>query len=368
MNLNLNYEPKKLVDTGEIGEGDEWLKWRTTGIGGSDVSALVGCSPWTTKRSLYYSKIGLDKSDAPNPYTLDFGHRVEPFVAEWFQRAFNKKYKKWLEKKLGVKIDTFNIYQDTWMYQHPLFPFMNANLDYRWRAKTPSGKIIEGIFECKTTSYHIAGEKWGNDKVPPYYELQCRHYMAVMNVPYTIIACAWGNNEVDYGVGFVARDLKIEEDIINLEKDFWDNNVKARKAPALNEEKGVQEMDAFKAYKISDKLAAKELNEISHTDAELELAADNYLALTEQKKALEKQLRDIDSAMLCERVKMLEKLSVCDEAAYLLKDVGVIIKNSIVNTTRVDSKKLKEDYPEAYEDCKYQSSSERFSVKALKSK
>ena len=45
MSLDLNYQPKALVDTATLTE-DEWLAWRKKGIGGSDVAAALNLSPY----------------------------------------------------------------------------------------------------------------------------------------------------------------------------------------------------------------------------------------------------------------------------------------------------------------------------------
>lgn len=55
MGLNLNYEVAVLVDTENLGRED-WLSWRRKGIGGSDAAAVMGISPFHTKRDLYYDK------------------------------------------------------------------------------------------------------------------------------------------------------------------------------------------------------------------------------------------------------------------------------------------------------------------------
>lgn len=49
-------EPLVLVETAELTE-EEWLSYRRRGIGGSDVAALLGISPWRTARDLYYDKL-----------------------------------------------------------------------------------------------------------------------------------------------------------------------------------------------------------------------------------------------------------------------------------------------------------------------
>ena len=55
--MNLNYIPSVLVDTEGLTE-EEWLNYRRLGIGGSDAAAIMGQSPFCTKRDLYYDKCG----------------------------------------------------------------------------------------------------------------------------------------------------------------------------------------------------------------------------------------------------------------------------------------------------------------------
>ena len=52
MSLDLNYQPKALVDTATLTE-DEWLAWRKKGIGGSDVAAAPACRKTRHMRQAY---------------------------------------------------------------------------------------------------------------------------------------------------------------------------------------------------------------------------------------------------------------------------------------------------------------------------
>lgn len=369
--LNLNYEPKEVVET----EGmpyDEWLKYRTTGIGGSDVSAIYEVSGWTTKRALYYAKRGLEKQSASNQYTLDFGHFVEPFVAQWFKAKWEEKYKSWLEKRLGVKIKNLVLYKDTMMYQHPLFPFMQANLDYRCHIVTTSGKTLEGVFECKTTSWHIGAEKWENEKVPLEYELQCRHYMSVMNLDFTIIACLWGNNENDYRVRVVKRDLELEEEMIYTEKDFWENNVLAENPPELSVVHASQEEEAFKSYKIADRIKSGELKEIDTSDEVLKKAIKNYLSAQEKRIALNSALSSQEDEMTKAKTEILTCLAektddTQKKQSFIFDKEGeaAIIKNNRIDKQGFDTNRFKEDYPDLYSQYKKVTSYRKFSVEEI---
>lgn len=161
MALNLNYQPTALVDTSTLTE-EEWLAWRKKGIGGSDVAAALNLSPYKTARELYYDKIGVEPVIAlpDRSITFTIGHLLEEVVAQIFAR------------KTG-----FAVFRDQTMYQHPLFPFMLADVD---RFLTlPNGE--KAILECKTAHFNTQ-YLWANGCVPRHYELQVRHYMSVMNI------------------------------------------------------------------------------------------------------------------------------------------------------------------------------------------
>ena len=113
MALDLNYKPNVFVRTENL-EEHEWLAWRRKGIGGSDVAAALGLSPYKTAKELYFDKIdvepiipGEDKS-----IMFEIGHLLEDVVAQIFS------------KKTGLPV-----FRDQTMYQHPLFPFMLADVD-----------------------------------------------------------------------------------------------------------------------------------------------------------------------------------------------------------------------------------------------
>lgn len=85
-------EPLVLVDTAGLTE-EEWLSYRRRGIGGSDVAALLGISPWRTARDLYYDKLNVAavEDEEGNWVALEMGHLLEPLVAKIFERKTGYK-------------------------------------------------------------------------------------------------------------------------------------------------------------------------------------------------------------------------------------------------------------------------------------
>ena len=86
--LNMNYEPEVIVDTDTVSRED-WLSYRKLGIGGSDVAAIMGISPFATIRDLYNDKLGIEplvEEEESNWVAKEVGHRLEDLVAEIFAK------------------------------------------------------------------------------------------------------------------------------------------------------------------------------------------------------------------------------------------------------------------------------------------
>ncbi len=269
MALDLNYKPNVFVSTENLPE-DEWLEWRRKGIGGSDVASAMGLSPYRTMRELYYDKIGTEAivEGADKSITFQIGHLLEDVVAQIFA------------KKTGL-----SVYRDQTMYQHPLFPFMLADVDRLVRM--PDGSTA--ILECKTAHYDTQ-YLWANDGVPRHYELQVRHYMSVLNINVAYIACLFSNNENDFVWRKIERDLDEEENNIMLLQDFWTRYVCNRVEPPLNEKPDMVLEVLRRYYGPADTSAPETV-----IDATFAPALEQILAWKKEKSDLEGRARKLDS-------------------------------------------------------------------------
>ena len=213
------YAPQILVSTEDLPR-EQWLEYRRKGIGGSDAAAVLGISPFRTGRDLYYDKLNIvTADDAENWVQLEVGTLLEPLVAKIFAH------------KTGYKI-----YRRPFMFQHPLYPWMLADLDYM--VELPDGTTA--ILEIKTTNYNAKDNWWynGEEIVPIYYESQGRHYMAVMNIDRVYFCCLYGNSEDEAIIRRIDRDMAYEEELIALERDFWENHVLTKTPPPYVEADG----------------------------------------------------------------------------------------------------------------------------------
>lgn len=173
--------PIILCDTAGM-TNEQWLEARMHGphgkipytVGGSDVAAIFGVSPWTTPLELWNIKKGRMKPPKKaNANQLEMGHLLEPIAAHWYA------------KKTGniVKVDTN-------LYQHADHSYALANFDRRF---TRASDGEPGILECKSCTFHKA-EEWADGAIPLYYELQLRFYLAVADVEIGSFSAIWGNN------------------------------------------------------------------------------------------------------------------------------------------------------------------------------
>lgn len=139
-------------------ERQEWLAERRKGIGGSDVAAILGMSPWATPLTVWLDKTGR-APDKPETEAMRIGTELEDFVARRYAQ------------ETGRVVQRFNK-----MLHKGCFL---GNLD---RLVVPEGQKVashmgeirtDTLLECKTTSVD-----W-TDGVPLYYVTQVQHYMGL---------------------------------------------------------------------------------------------------------------------------------------------------------------------------------------------
>lgn len=342
MTQALDYQPLVLVCTKDQ-PNDEWLEYRRRGIGGSDASAVLGISPFGTARDLYYEKINVVTANEPeNWVALKVGKLLEPLVAEIF------------EHKTSIKA-----YERKYMFQHPLYPWMLADLDYL--VTLPDGTTA--ILEIKTTNYN-ARENWfynGKEIVPAYYEAQGRHYMAVMNIDRVYYCCLYGNNEREALIRHIDRDMAYESELIALESYFWHENVLVRNPPPFTEDGELIMETLRRQHGLSDKDAPP----VQLTSLQFAKVA-RYLELQQEKKLHDSEAKRIEAEM--NRLKALIAAEMGKSCTAVYEDAGenYTISFSSVRKPIIPKEgleRMKELHPEIYAKYATISESRRFYVK-----
>lgn len=330
----------EVVDTSGLSEED-WLGYRRQGIGGSDVAAIMGVSPFATLRDLYNDKCGnpdvIQTED--NWVAKEVGHRLEDLVAKIF--AYKTGYKVFAVRKL---------------FRHPFHSFMQANVDFF--VELPDGSIA--ILECKTTNYN-SKEKWNDGAVPVNYESQCRHYMAVMNLSCAYIACLYGNNENEFVYRRIDRDEVIEADMIEMEAHFWNEYVLGRIEPPYTESGDLVLESIRRHYGELDPTVDAVILPTS-----MAVKLEQYLDLAAQKSLLSQQIKELDEQMKIAYAPIVDVMKTSCSAVCVFGSNTYEVRNKPVFRTSISKdklQKLEETHPDLYSEYTETTEGRRFSVK-----
>jgi len=304
------------VSTAKMGR-EEWLRLRKTGIGGSDAAAVCGMNPFSSPMKVFRDKTGMETEETGSEAVRQ-GTDLEEYVARRFAEA------------TGLKVRRSNF-----MYRSAEHPFMIADID-RLVAGEDAG------LECKTASAYSA-DKWKDGNIPLHYVMQCYHYMAVTEKRTWYIAA------VIFGRDFVYRKLEWDDSLISgiiaAEENFWKSYV----------EKGI--MPPPDGSKACDEVLAQYFG-VSRKNSTVELAG-----FDEKLKRRDEILRAVsgletEQRMIEQEIKMFMKDSEHASSAKYR------VSWSTVDTARLDTKRMREEHPEIYEEYAKVSRSRRFQVRA----
>lgn len=179
---------------------ERWLQERRTGIGGSDVAAMLGLSPWKTPLALYLEKRGEAAGEQPDNEAMAWGRRLEPVVRQAYADATGHEVR---------------VLSD--MVRHPTREFMLANLD---GFVIPASGAPKRVFEAKTARTAQGWGEPGSDEIPQQYLLQVQHYLAVTGFAVADVAVLIGGS--DFRVYEVPEDVELHSMLFDAEAEFWD--------------------------------------------------------------------------------------------------------------------------------------------------
>lgn len=204
---------------------DEWLKYRTNGIGGSDASAVMGMNPYKSNVDLWEEKLGLKNSQniSNEPFVI-YGTKAEPLLVELFALDYPQY--------------TVNYNNEFRVNYNDKYPFIFCTRDCDLVDKITGKK---GALEIKTTEIlnSMHKEKW-DQQVPNNYYIQVLQYFATDNE----LDFVWLKAQLKYDFGdgniklitkhyYFTRE-QCQEDInflIEKEVEFWQNHIVTKERP-----------------------------------------------------------------------------------------------------------------------------------------
>lgn len=191
-----------MVEKRILNSREEWLENRSKGIGGSEISAIVGCNPYMDNVTLWEIKTGRRKADdiSGKPY-VQYGTQAEEYLRALFALDF-PQYKV--------------VYEENNSFINDRYPFAQASLD-GWLGDG-NGRL--GVLEIKTTEILRAGqrEKW-KGRIPMNYYCQVCFYMAVMEADFAVLK-AQLKTDFDGDVRLETRHYHIERSEVQEDIDY----------------------------------------------------------------------------------------------------------------------------------------------------
>lgn len=181
---------------------------RTSGIGGSDVAALVNMDPYRTAFDVWEEKRGRQPA-APPPAAqrwLDRGRRLEPVIREMYTEQAGE----------GVKVT----HAPNVLYRSAQCPWMVAHLDGVIDDVAASGP---GLLECKHASLALFATI-KRDGLPYHWLLQVQHYLYVTGWTWADVAVL-NSERWELLTVRVTADDAVQQALLTIEASFWHANV-----------------------------------------------------------------------------------------------------------------------------------------------
>ena len=279
----------------------QWLEERRKGIGGSDVAAIMGLSPWKTPYNVYQEKRKEVEGWQGNDVT-DWGKRMEPAIRQWYSDHTGRSV------RLPEKI----------LY-HSKHPFMLASLD----GFTDDNRIVE----IKTDKFGRGWGEPGTNEIPDYYTLQVQHYMIVTgfevaDVPVSI----GGRSPVIYEV---PADNELHEMIIEAAAAFWVRVVEGNPPEPVTYADAVARFGRSKAEGVVE-------------------ASPGILTIYDRLKETRNTLAGLEHGEEDLKLEIIKYLG--DIADTLRHDDNTLVTYRLANGRKTfDSKALEKEMPEIYQ-------------------
>ncbi len=179
---------------------------RFSGLGGSEVSALIGMNPWLSSFDVYVAKAeGFDRGLSTD--RTRWGRRLEKLIAEGYAEDRGVRVQ-WIDR-------TFQ------------------NLDRTWQILTPDFILIDqprgGDAKCVAADQAWKWGDAGTDAAPDSYVVQCQWYLDATGFEAWDIAALFGGNKL--AIYTIVPDRQIIDVLLEEAGRFWRENVIARVPP-----------------------------------------------------------------------------------------------------------------------------------------
>lgn len=283
------------------------VKDRMSYIGGSDVPAILGISPWKSAFEVYLEKTAQKRpDDLSGIERVRWGTILEEIVAREYA------------ERTGRSLRRVNR-----LIRSKSYPFMAAHIDRNVLNE-------RGILECKTAGVMQAkywGEE-GTDQIPDHYLPQVMHYLYVTEADWCDVAVLIGGN--DFRIYRIEKDEEYFAFLVEAELEFWARVVELV-PPAVGN--AAEAKMAWPRTKVGTVAA----------DDEAYRAWKQLADVTRDVAVLEERSDELKAVM------MAQMKDIGDTLVYDGKTLATWKEQK--GRTSVDQKKLEKEFPEVYAAC-----------------
>ncbi len=242
---------------------EQFLLDRQKGIGGSDVAAIMGLSPWKTPLDVYLEKT----------MTVPMGEDFEP-MADKPALARGRRCEKYILEEYADH--TFNILTPGRLIRHPRYPFLQGHVD----------AFVKGCEGILVEAKSVAGSPsiWDNE-IPPYYKTQVAHYALISDcwrVDVPVLFDRW-----QYACFSYYRNPKFEDDILQACLAFWHDHVLKENPPKPRSLNDVQSL-----YPTPEATGCPVTKEIQEDLEQLACVLQTKKKLTEREETIKVRIMD----------------------------------------------------------------------------
>lgn len=201
--------------TGPVGvigwdlDDEAWREARKAGLGGSDISAVLGFSTYNSPWEVWADKTGIRTWQDEGSAAAALGVELEPWLIGKAARV------------LGVEV----VQPEFRTYAHP---------QHRWRTCSPDGISPLGLIEAKTAGLQSGfgtPKGWDDGGTPLGYEFQCRWSVHVMDSPRIDLIGLVAGMGVQHRT--FLRDLTIEADMVDQVAEWHRRHIVGGEEPPL---------------------------------------------------------------------------------------------------------------------------------------
>lgn len=326
----------EVVEIDAVAQRDEWLEMRHGGLGGSDVGAVLGLSPYKSPMRVWAEKTGrVEDEDLSHREAVRWGVVLEDAIAGEFAHRY------------GVEL-----HRPKAMFVDRKHPHLFANPDglfEHWDDGVPT------VYEGKTAGINLEGD-WANGATPAWYQGQGVHYAARLGYKRVVFFCLIAGQNPQMRTIEVTDELA--ESVTAASDAWWKRHVVADVPPPPDDSDDCT--DVLGSLWVSQDKALQVDERGVAVAAAYNEAHARYKAAEKDKVAYGNALRDI---LREHRVATYDGTPIAtwkpatqfDEAAFAATDPELYAQYC----SKFDRKRLELDHPEVLDMFKHPTDGDR---------